>query len=67
MQKLIVKCWEARTAAEWRKSQTILLTILKISGGDFFDDVFFLHEIASERQTMAWNEEMEAYVQAGPV
>lgn len=67
VQELIVKCWGARTASEWRQSQTVMLAILKISGGDFFDDIFFLHEIADERQTMAWNEENAIYLKAGPV
>lgn len=60
VQNLIVEMWQSSTNSDWRKTQASLITLLKIADGDFFIDLLFLIDIASERQGMSHIQEMTA-------
>ena len=59
VQAVIVELWQSSTTTDWGETVASLITLLKIAEHDFFDDLIFLIEIASERQTMAHRNEMK--------
>ena len=60
VQAVIVELWQSSTATDWQEAEISLITLLKIAEHDFFNDLIFLIDIARERETMAYRQQMAA-------